>query len=320
MVLSLLIKNKIYSNTWMAQPFPKRNPAMREMQCSLAEGQCILSGNGHRKVQDRTMTDSPIDMLFEAARAGDVAAAQDAIAQGARIRIDAEDEDGRTPLMCALATWHFCPVAGGDYVACMKLLVAHNANINHRDHDGNTSLMLAAEWGTAKAIDDLLSLGANPNVVNDNKHTALMFATTSGHIHIARTLLEKGANPLLLNTSGSAAIHIAADWDNVDFIALFLENKVDINLRDAKGMTPLMRAALCGQETGARYILSAGGDPSLTDRDGKTALQHASTLALWKMIEAARENAPSAKCTDIRRDVQESLRPYRKLRKPVPTI
>lgn len=103
--------------------------------------------------------------LMNAAKAGNIQAAQDLIAQGANI--NARNEEGWTPLMLA---------ALYNRKNMIELLLKHRANINAQDNNGKTALMLAFILGNTGIIKLLLQNGASVIIENKNGKTALDLA------------------------------------------------------------------------------------------------------------------------------------------------
>ena len=62
------------------------------------------------------------------------------------------------------------------------MIQRHGANVESRDNDGCTALMLAAENGHASTMRQLINdHGANVNAVDDNGWTAMTHAAENGH-------------------------------------------------------------------------------------------------------------------------------------------
>ena len=78
--------------------------------------------------------------------------------------------------------------AQGGHAAAIAALLAAGAEINAKDNDGGTALMLAAEGGHAAAIEALLAAGAEINAKENDGMTALMYAEAGEHEHAARLL------------------------------------------------------------------------------------------------------------------------------------
>ena len=53
---------------------------------------------------------------------------------------------------------------------CISILVEHGANIEERDKDGQTPLVLAAGKNHCIAVSELILFGANKYAVNDSLH------------------------------------------------------------------------------------------------------------------------------------------------------
>jgi Meckel syndrome type 1 protein len=84
-------------------------------------------------------------------------------------------------------------------------------------------------------------------------------------------------------------LHGAARGGDLAQLERLLAQGAVINAPDETGKTPLMLAAIHGQGPMVRRLLALGANPSLVDRDGLNAAQHARRLgreALAREIEA----------------------------------
>ena len=82
------------------------------------------------------------------------------------------------------------------------------ADVNHRDNDGNTPLILGGDIDMVKA---LVEAGADVNARNSNGDTPLHRALEEGRIREAKYLLRKGADYNVLNNSQVTPIQIAVE-------------------------------------------------------------------------------------------------------------
>jgi hypothetical protein len=80
----------------------------------------------------------------------------------------------------------------GDQARLMALLDAR-ADINARDANGRTALMLAILHGQAGAVDVLLAHGADPNAADSSGITPLQAAVAGRHTAIVAALQRAGA-------------------------------------------------------------------------------------------------------------------------------
>ena len=124
-------------------------------------------------------------------------------------QVNTRDEEGRTPLMEA---------AGYGRLTTVRVLLDKDADLEAIDDYGNTALLLAAcdcalatmpdTYETAKL---LLESGANVNVRNKDGDTPLMIASGGGVVktQIVELLIEKGADLRSKNAKGETALTIA---------------------------------------------------------------------------------------------------------------
>jgi Meckel syndrome type 1 protein len=80
----------------------------------------------------------------------------------------------------------------GD-VPGLQAAIDANVNINSRDSEGRTALMLAARHGQTKAVLALLADGADPNVADSKGFTPLRIANSAGNSSIIVALKKAGA-------------------------------------------------------------------------------------------------------------------------------
>jgi ankyrin repeat protein len=66
--------------------------------------------------------------------------------------------------------------------------LAHKADVNARNSDGETALMFAAQAGWPDIVQTLLDAGANPKAKNAFGRTALMLAAEEENNDIVRML------------------------------------------------------------------------------------------------------------------------------------
>jgi ankyrin repeat protein len=80
----------------------------------------------------------------------------------------------------------------GDVPTLQRLVAAH-VDINARDANGRTALMLAVLQGQKEAVDTLLAAGADPNAADSSGTTPLRAALAGAHSAIATALEQSGA-------------------------------------------------------------------------------------------------------------------------------
>ena len=175
-----------------------------------------------------------------------------------------------------------------------------------------TPLMYAARQGSLATARVLVDAHADLNLTDPDSTTALVLAIINGHYDTAAMLVEKGADPNLADSAGMAALYAAVDMNTLgevygrpertfpnqhsalDLIGMLLAHGANPNAKLlhptlyrahtpgegtlAAGTTPIMRAAKNGDAAAMRLLLAHGADPTLTQKNGTTALMLAAGL------------------------------------------
>ncbi|MFC8538204.1 ankyrin repeat domain-containing protein [Streptomyces sp. NPDC057249] len=175
--------------------------------------------------------------LLDAARTGDPDGVRTAIEGGARV--DARDEELRTPLLLAVH---------GDHVEVARLLVAAGADPDAQDRREESPWLATGVTGSVEMLHALLPAGPDLKLRNRFGGIALIPASERGHVAYVRELLR--------------VTDIAVDHVNRLGWTALLEAVI---LGDG-GRAHLEIVEL---------LLAAGATPGLADGDGVTALEHA---------------------------------------------
>jgi len=139
--------------------------------------------------------------LHRAARGGDLAAVDQALAAGEAP--DVENRIGYTPLMEACREGR---------VEVVRRLLGAGADVAHRGGAlgmGMTALHLAADRDQAQVARLLLERGLSVDVGNAQGTTPLAWALGEGSLATARVLLEAGADPGIEDANGFSALDMA---------------------------------------------------------------------------------------------------------------
>jgi ankyrin repeat protein len=142
---------------------------------------------------------SPIEA---AARYGDLEGAKVLLQNNPDLALS-KDKDGDTAL-------HYAGFGYESHKNVAELLVAHRADVNAKDNNGVTPLLVAAHWG---------------------------------HRDVAELLLAHGADVNAKDTDGNTPLHVAAYYSDIHsgckaVMELLLANKADVHARNNDGYTP----------------------------------------------------------------------------------
>ncbi|XP_038615495.1 ankyrin repeat domain-containing protein 55 isoform X2 [Tachyglossus aculeatus] len=123
----------------------------------------------------------------------------------------------------------------------------------------------------------LLKMGANINTQDACGRTSLSLATYLGWLEGCVSLLRNGAKQNIPDKNGRLPVHAATAEPDVRLLTVLLQQSSlsEINHQDNEGMTSLHWAAFHSRPRHAQTLLRKGADPTLLDKDFKTALHWA---------------------------------------------
>ena len=167
--------------------------------------------------------------------------------------------------------------------------------------NNNIKLIRSSMFGNREAVKKLLKEGADVNAKNSDGYTALILASSNGRTEIVAMLLDAGANVnARTNTNywGSTALIRASESKHTEIVAMLLEKEADVNATDDDGDTALMRVINCNEEDDRPWyqvendiieivemLLAAGADVNVENKNGKTALKIAEETGCTKIIQ-----------------------------------
>ncbi|EAX89239.1 hypothetical protein TVAG_037240 [Trichomonas vaginalis G3] len=152
------------------------------------------------------------------------------------------------------------------------------ANVNAKDHEGETALHLAARFNCRETTELIISFGANVNEENKDGATPLNIAAEFDSPDAAKILLSHNAND-------GEAFYIAASNNSKAVIELFLLHGANVNGKDNTGNTALHIAAIAPSNEAAEFLLLNGANPNEKDKYGQTALHIAAEYNRKEIVE-----------------------------------
>jgi uncharacterized protein len=155
-------------------------------------------------------------------------------------------------------------------------LALRGTDLNVRDEKGEPGLTLALRLGSLSVADFLLTLSeVDVEARNRQGETPLMMAALKGQLPQARRLIARGAE---VNRPGWTPLHYAATGNtagSLEVVRLLLERHAYIDAESPNRSTPLMMAAQYGAPAVVRLLLEEGADPLLRNEQGLTAIDFA---------------------------------------------
>lgn len=109
-------------------------------------------------------------------------------------------------------------------LAILKQNINANVDMNIKDHNGYTPLMIATYHNNYNIVYHLLKEGANIDIQGNDGRTALILATCNMNTKIIKILLQYHPNKNIEDNSGFTALDHANNL-NLKTISALLENK-----------------------------------------------------------------------------------------------
>jgi ankyrin repeat protein len=139
----------------------------------------------------------------------------------------------------------------------VRQLLDNGADVNARDAQGNTPLILASFYAGPECVELLIANGADVNAANRAGATALIRAATS--YEKTRALVEAGANVRARTALGNTPLLLAARRaGNSRTVRLLLEWGANPAERNDAGVSPALAGAASGDLETVRLLLDAG--------------------------------------------------------------
>ncbi|MBM2841867.1 MAG: ankyrin [Bacteroidetes bacterium] len=210
-----------------------------------------------------TTTESEIEQVFQAIKAGDKEALASLLKQHPTVR-NATNPEGISLLLFAIYNGKkdiadllvqagskfdvFSAAAYGALTEIVNILQYEPGLLNAYSPDGWTPLHLASFFGNQMVVEYLVMSRADVGAVSKNnlKNQPLNAATASNHTDIVKVLVKRGADVNFAQHEGITPLHAAAHNGNEELVQILLAHGADPNAKDEKGETPIDKATQRG--------------------------------------------------------------------------
>ncbi|GAA4877617.1 ankyrin repeat domain-containing protein [Paenibacillus vulneris] len=172
----------------------------------------------------------------------------------------------------------------------VELLLKQGIDINGQDTLGRTAVLASAHGRQTDLVQYLIEQGADVNIRDNRSDNVLLYSGAEGLLEIVKLALAAHADTRLTNRYGGTALIPASERGHVEVVSELLEHSdIQVNHINNLGWTALLEAVILSDggpkhQQIVRKLLEHGADPSIPDRDGVTALQHAQARG-YKEIE-----------------------------------
>jgi uncharacterized protein len=219
--------------------------------------------------------------LHHAAEGGEVEIAAMLLERGADV--NKRDLKGSTPLFLA---------AENNQPEMVKFLLEHKADPALPGRSDATPLLAAAYSGSDGIVEILLTHGVDPKTVDNTGKSAILYAAARGFTGLTERLLKAGvdvnavyANNLTVLMWAAGYSEDAPEDDGIKTVTLLLDKGAKIDAQDNRGYTALITAAGLNHEGVVALLLKRGADRSIKSKDGKTAFDVATAVAVKELLQ-----------------------------------
>ncbi|MBN2653552.1 MAG: ankyrin repeat domain-containing protein [Nitrospirae bacterium] len=183
----------------------------------------------------------------------------------------------------------------------VELYIKSGINVNEKDDDHYTALMLAAVYGHTEIINLLIKSGADVNSISSDGNSALLCAALRGYVKTVKALIKNGADIHHANNLGITPLYaLIANGDKSNSekqselnktILLLIKNKADVNAIESQlGQTPLMESCFRDNYEISRALIKANAKINYQSFNGFTALMYATIFGSKDIVEMLIQN------------------------------
>jgi len=152
--------------------------------------------------------------------------------------------------------------------------------ISERTIDVNSPMCQYAAKNDVISLRKVLAMKnykiSDVNTICKNNESLFLIAVKNDNFITAKFLLDNDADINLQNEAGVSALHIVARSNNVNtdriFDLLIHSKKLDVNIKDTEGYTPLMRAVEFEKLSVIKSLIKHGAVLDVKNNYGKNAL------------------------------------------------
>ncbi|KAK6116586.1 hypothetical protein DH2020_049692 [Rehmannia glutinosa] len=165
-------------------------------------------------------------------------------------------------------------VTRANDVEALKVLIKQlpDLNLNEKDENGFTAVMVAASAGYVEIFKLLVNAGADLETRNRYGETAINLAKTNQNSEDFAKILSTYAYTKGDRDSKSSVLHRAARVGDLVLVRELANNGYDVNTFDCDGYTPLMLAARSGDAKICELLVSCGTKCDIENARHETAL------------------------------------------------
>ncbi len=176
-----------------------------------------------------------------------------------------------------------------DAALINKLLVS-GADIDARDSNQRTALLVATHANAIAAVQALIEAGADVNAKDDMQDTPYLYAAAEGRLEILRMTLKAGANLQDTNRYGGTGLIPAAHHGHPEIVRELLKTEIATDHVNRLGWTALLETIILSDggpvhQDILSQLIAARANVNLADAQGISPLAHARQRGFAEMVQ-----------------------------------
>jgi ankyrin repeat protein len=175
-------------------------------------------------------------------------------------------------------------------VTLFKANVPEGTDLNRKNRDGKTLLMIAASQGDIAILETLISKFVNLREKDLEGRTALHLAAIQGHPRAVQVLLKHSSAVNAMDNLGRSPLHYAVERGDKETTKALLDKHANLDLQDALGVSPLELAVRGGHFDLVSELFYQGADPFVENKQSQTVLNLAQDTRMKTLIENRQRN------------------------------
>jgi len=222
-----------------------------------------------------SITDTGETPVFSACKRGFLEGVKCLVENGADI--NAANSDGILPVSIALCY---------KQTEVLRYLVTKGTDFQKKDMNGRSPLHYACDYGDFESVRLLIDAGASLEAGDDGMFSPFCNACSYGHTTVVQLLIDKGSETTRCGWNGNTGLHLAAWKGHTTVVSVLLTDKrMQINLQNMYGCTPLHLSALGNKLSSAELLVAQGANVNTQDNNGNTPLHFAISTGSHPLIK-----------------------------------
>lgn len=179
---------------------------------------------------------------------------------------------GITELNIECSPHGFTAAVESGHHQAVRLFVQAGFDLEARNTEGWTPLMIAAFFGHQDAAQILIEAGADIRARDKHGYSPIHWAALQGYTPVVALLLTKGSGANEQSFHGITPLIQASAAGHRETVEVLLSRGAEVALPDNEGWTPLHKAVANGHADVVRVLIARGADPQVAHTSGMTCM------------------------------------------------